>query len=86
MGVVASGAFAGVQATGGDTGVSASGGEYGAAFSGNKAPLRLHPASTQGAPASGVHRQGELYIDSQGHLFLCLATGTPGTWKEVVLK
>jgi hypothetical protein len=86
MGVVAEGGFAGVQATGGDTGVTGSGGEYGASFSGNKAPLRLRAASTQGAPKSALHRQGELYIDNQGHLFLCLADGTPGTWKEVVLK
>jgi hypothetical protein len=33
----------------------------------------------------GPHEAGELYVDSQGQLFLCTAAGTPGTWMQVAL-
>jgi hypothetical protein len=68
--------------------VTGSGKEYGASLSGGKAPLRLFPAPTAGAPAaaSGLHRKGELYVDAQGQLFLCTAEGTPGTWAQVQVK
>jgi len=61
----------------------------GAEFKGGEAPLRLDPATTAGAPTSGTHKRGELYVDSKGQLFLCVAdsvNGNPGTWKQVVLK
>jgi hypothetical protein len=28
---------------------------------------------------------GELYVDNQGALYFCVASGTPGTWKTVQL-
>jgi hypothetical protein len=64
-------------------------GTIGAELSGTSAPLRLDPASTPGAPTSGSHKRGELYVDSNGDLFYCKAdgaAGTPGTWLKVVLK
>jgi hypothetical protein len=56
---------------------------YGAFFEGGKAPLRLVPKSTTGRPTGGSHKKGELYLDSAGSLFVCVAGGTPGTWRKV---
>jgi hypothetical protein len=42
-----------------------------------------------GAPQSGTHVRGELYVDSTGQLWLCTADstgGNVGTWHQVVLK
>jgi hypothetical protein len=54
-------------------------------FSGTAAPIRLAPATTAGAPqkSSGAHEQGELYVDSNGVLFICSSAGTPGIWVKV---
>ena len=59
---------------------------YGAELAVAQAPLRLDPATTTLAPTTGTHKRGELFVDSQGSLFLCVADGTPGTWKKVVLQ
>jgi hypothetical protein len=64
------------SATGGKAGL-------GGSFDGTLAPLRLVPAATAGAPKSGTHAAGELYVDSAGRLFYCRAGGTPGTWSEL---
>jgi hypothetical protein len=56
---------------------------YGVVAQGGKAQIVLIPASTAGHPTSGSHSLGELYLDSAGALFLCTASGTPGTWKKV---
>jgi hypothetical protein len=61
----------------------------GAEFSGGKAPIRLAPAATPGAPTTGSHKRGELYVDSQGDLFLCTqdsVSGNAGKWRKVVLQ
>ena len=71
----------GVSAKG--IGVSCSGGSYGAELHGAHAPLRLAPSSIPNAPASGSHQIGELFVDSQGSLFFCKISGTPGTWVKV---
>jgi hypothetical protein len=89
LAVVARGTTTGVDATGEDTavaGISTKG--YGGHFGGGKAPIRLFPAHSAGAPeaASGVHLRGELYVDKDGLLFFCIADGTPGTWRKVVLQ
>jgi hypothetical protein len=85
--VVAHGTSVGVDSSATKTAVQArSYTGYGAELAGAKAPLRLDPGQAAGAPTSGPHQRGELYVDSQGHLFLCLADGTPGTWREVALK
>jgi hypothetical protein len=68
----------------GVSGVSTSG--VGAQFSGGSAPLCLVPAAVTGPPTSGTHAQGELYVDSNGALYLCTAAGTSGTWQQVVTE
>jgi len=89
-GVYAFGDKTGVTAEG-KTGVQAKGyAGVGGEFSGSTAAIRLQPATTAGAPGSGQHKRGELYVDSQGSLFLCIADSTTsspaGTWKKVVLQ
>ncbi|MFN2445053.1 MAG: hypothetical protein ABR606_05650 [Vicinamibacterales bacterium] len=62
-------------------GASASG--IGVQASGTRAPIRLVPSAVPGAPSSGFHEMGEMMVDSNGDLYLCKATGTPGTWKLI---
>jgi len=50
---------------------------------GEQAQLQLSPGVFPGAPTSGNHERGELWLDSNGDLFLCKAGGTPGTWKLI---
>jgi hypothetical protein len=64
----------------GVVGASTSG--IGGEFNGGKAQLRLQPSSTLGRPTTGQHNQGELFMDSGAALFVCTATGTPGTWRR----
>jgi hypothetical protein len=69
-----------------NTGPGVSGhGRIGGSFSGTAAPLRLAPAATAGPPTADYHLAGELYVDSQGQLYLCTAPGTPGAWAQVAL-
>jgi hypothetical protein len=56
---------------------------YGGVFEGGKAQVRLVPKSTSGRPTTGSHARGELYLGSTGTLFICVASGTPGTWRKV---
>jgi hypothetical protein len=46
-------------------------------------PLKLEPKTSPGAPTSGLHKQGEIWLDSLGDLYLCKTDGTPGTWLKV---
>jgi hypothetical protein len=39
--------------------------EYAGEFLGGRAPVRLRPGNTAGAPTSDAHQMGELYVDSQ---------------------
>jgi hypothetical protein len=75
----------GVRGDGSDAGVFGNGVNYGGDFVGELAPLRLRPSNTQGSPNTGAHNIGELYVDNQGSLYFCVASGTPGTWKRVQL-
>ena len=59
---------------------------YGGEFAGGGAAVRLVPQSSKGHPKTGSHQRGELVVDSAGQLFLCVAGGSPGTWRQVVLK
>ena len=56
---------------------------YGLTGSGGLAPLRLVPGQTAGAPTSGLHLAGEIFVDSAGNLFLNTTQGTPGTWTQL---
>jgi hypothetical protein len=58
-------------------------GEYGGLFEGAKAQLLLIPDAKPGKPTFGAHTKGELHLDSEGTLFVCTATATPGTWRKV---
>lgn len=58
---------------------------YGGHFIGGRAPLRLNPANTLGHPTTGNHQSGEFFVDSNGKLFYCMESGTPGNWFRVQL-
>lgn len=45
--------------------------------------FRIKPAAVGGAPTSGAHAIGEIYMDSTGKPWRCVAAGTPGSWKPV---
>lgn len=47
----------------------------GVAAFGGTAPLLLGLSVTPGAPTTGVHQQGEIYVDSTGAIFQCVANG-----------
>jgi hypothetical protein len=52
---------------------------YGGVFKGGQAPLRLIPASTGGAPTTGIHQTGEIWLDKDGKIWVCTTAGTFGT-------
>jgi hypothetical protein len=54
---------------------------YGGKFEGGTAQLLLVPQGTAGKP-KGLHSKGELYLDSNATLFVCTASGFPGTWRQ----
>jgi hypothetical protein len=58
---------------------------YGLVAQGGLAPIRIEPAGTAGAPTSGAHAVGELYVDSSGVLYQCITAGSPGTWAQSLL-
>jgi hypothetical protein len=62
---------------------ASSNGGYGVQAQGGKAQLYIVPAGTAGAPKSGSHRLGEIFLDRAGSLFVCTAAGTPGTWHHI---
>jgi hypothetical protein len=41
------------------------------------------PALTTGPPTTDQWRKGDLLIDEQGTLFVCVGSGTPGVWREL---
>ncbi|HEU5347364.1 MAG TPA: hypothetical protein VFU63_02010 [Ktedonobacterales bacterium] len=41
-------------------------------------------ASFTGAPTTGTHFIGEQIRDQAGNLYICVAGGSPGTWKQVL--
>jgi hypothetical protein len=57
---------------------------YGLIGAGALAPLALLPAGSAGAPASGAHNLGEVYVDSAGVLYKCVTAGTPGLWAPLL--
>jgi hypothetical protein len=59
-------------------GTSASG--IGGQFAGGQAQLKLEPAGASGAPSSGAHAKGEIVLDLDAAVWVCVGNGTPGTW------
>lgn len=53
---------------------------YGLGGSGGLAQLILSPRPSPGAPTSGDHQLGEVYVDENGVFYRCVVAGTPGTW------
>jgi hypothetical protein len=49
-------------------------------LSGATAASRYVGATTSGAPTSGTFAVGDFVVDQTGHLWVCTAAGTPGTW------
>lgn len=43
----------------------------------------LNPTNSSGAPTSGTWEKGTIITDSNGDMWRCVSSGTPGTWKEV---
>jgi hypothetical protein len=44
------------------------------------AAILLVPSATPGAPTASPHQKGEIMVDSDGVLRICIVGGTPGTW------
>jgi len=73
----------GVDTSGGETsfgvgGVSDTG--CGVFARGALAPLYLSPSGFAGAPTTGAHSPGQMYVDQNGVFYKCVAAGIPGTW------
>ena len=56
---------------------------YGGQFKGGRAQLRLVPSSRTGRPKGGTHSRGELFMDSNAALFVCVRGGSPGNWRKI---
>lgn len=72
----------------GVAGVATSGsGGYGVSAIGDRAPILLSPSESAGAPTTDDHQQGELYVDSNGVFYKCVAGTTfpnpAGTWVPI---
>jgi hypothetical protein len=51
--------------------------------SGETAAVQLGRSSVAGPPTTGFHEAGELSLDANADLYLCKASGTPGTWNLI---
>lgn len=63
----------GLQAFGNALGV-------GAWFYGGRAQIQIVPQGAVGAPTSGPHFAGDVYMDAAEVMWICTANGTPGTF------
>jgi hypothetical protein len=61
-------------------------GAIGGQFRGTRVQLNLFPGPTAGRPSAGFHPKGDIYMDSEAALFVCIADGTPGTWVRVATE
>lgn len=91
-----SGTVTSVDASGGTTGVTFSGGPITGAgtltaaatflkpsgLTGAVAASRYAGATATGSPATGTFAVGDYVITQDGHIFICTAAGTPGTWVD----
>jgi len=84
VGFGGSGAFGGdgLQAYGGGAGARGvfAHGDVGLLASSGLTPIRIVTNINPGAPTTGAHLAGDVYVDSNGVLWYCTADGTPGTW------
>jgi hypothetical protein len=78
----------GVLGIAGKSGYAAGGG-YGGQFAitgTGLAQIALAPTGSTGHPTTFTHQVGEIYLDAQGSLFVCVVQGSPGTWKQIVYQ
>jgi len=66
----------------GGIGVVGAAASTGGHFYGAHAAIRLEPQAAAGAP-TGASQIGEMLVDSEGALWLCVVTGTPGVWRQI---
>jgi hypothetical protein len=52
----------------------------GGVFAGDRAQISLTPGVYSGAPAYGAHVAGDIYLDKAAVAWVCVTSGTPGTW------
>ncbi len=55
----------------------------GGAFGGGRAALKLESTGPAPMTTAGSHGPGEIYLDEQQHLWLCVDAGTPGSWRRL---
>lgn len=72
-----------VAAGTGVIGFTGAAGAYGGEFFGGQAEVRLRPGGDAPITLTTAHQAGELYEDATGTLWLCVAAGTPGSWREI---
>jgi hypothetical protein len=66
------------------TGVKATSADgVGGSFAGTTAALLLTPTGSAPTTLSNTHAAGEIYLDTSNDLWLCTASGTPGTWAQL---
>lgn len=87
VGQAVPGGSIGVMGTAGAT-VSGSGGSFsgptGATIGGTKVTIQMTPSSEPAPPsASTTYYQGALIVDNAGALWYCVASGAPGTWRQL---
>jgi hypothetical protein len=73
----------GVDSDAGVYGVGSVGRAVGVRAAGAGANLRLDPAGPPPPTRNDPHDVGQLIIDSNGDLWLCITTGTPGAYRKV---
>ncbi len=56
---------------------------YGVRVMGVRAALFVTPFGSAPSARSDAHSAGELTVDSTAQLWLCVASGTPGTWRKL---
>jgi hypothetical protein len=83
VGVIAVGTEMGIYTGDCPIGVYGTGSEVGLMGRANVAPLWLVPLGVA-APDSGVaHSAGQFQVDESGDLWVCVASGTPGTFRKL---
>jgi len=55
----------------------------GGSFTGGLAPIALGLYTAPGAPQGGPHIAGEIVGDSNAELWVCVASGSPGSWTKL---
>ncbi len=59
---------------------SAAGGIGVVAYAGGRAPVSITPAGAAGPPTTNAHFLGDIWTDSNGQLWVCVTSGTPGVF------